>query len=113
MHSKLARDTERAQKQLIEKNVHRKVKRNIEDEEEQREKTHNNGLGQTKAINREKHTQKTRRNIKDTDEIERERKHILRTLTNKAKIEKTQSKELRERQTFDTQKQQTEKEKNT
>ena len=43
----------------------------------------------------------------------RERKHILRTLTNKAKIEKTQSKELRERQTFDTQKQQTEKEKNT
>ena len=42
MHSKLARDTERAQKQLIEKNVHRKVKRNIEDEEEQREKTHNN-----------------------------------------------------------------------
>ena len=38
MHSKLARDTERAQKQLIEKNVHRKVKRNTKDEEEQREK---------------------------------------------------------------------------
>ena len=76
MHSKLARDTERAQKKLIEKNVHRKVKRNIEDEEEQREKTHNNGLGQTKAINREKHTQKTRRNIKDTDEIEREKTHF-------------------------------------